>query len=165
MRTVDYKLTGKEVPVALQGTIIKIKVAENIADGVGKVWASEAAACEKANDGVVIAVQGLLRTASGKKDATAESLQAKADGYVYDVRAEGSGPRQPKPETIVNREAAATGVKNYERAIADPAWGQKAIKLGVFEQADLDRYVAAKDVAAKAAEMAKAVDQKQAATA
>ena len=60
MRTIEYELKGKEVPAALVGTKINIRVAESVADGTDKkIFASEAALLEKANDGVVIAVQGL----------------------------------------------------------------------------------------------------------
>jgi len=152
MRTIDYALEGKAVPAHLRGQVVKIKIGESVADGVGKVWASEAACCEKANDGVVIAVQGGLRTKAGKEGATLAGLQKWADEYVYDVRAEGSGVgRAVKPETKVARASAVAGNKMFERALTDEQFLTRGIKNGYIDQAEFDAWKAARAEAAAAA--------------
>lgn len=146
MRTVAYALKGKEIPPHLVGTVINIRVAESDADiGEGKVFASADAMREKANDGVVIAVQGLLRNkaANTKTPATAESLQKFADGYTYDVRAEGVA-RTVKPETKATRAAASTGNRIFERAASDEKFRTQMVKNGLIDLAEFEAWQAAK---------------------
>lgn len=152
MRTVDYALEGKAVPATLRGSVIKIKVAESVQDGVASgVFKSEQALVEKANDGVVIAVQGGLRTKAGKDGMTVAKLQEWADAYCYDVRAEGSGvAREVKPETRVARAAAVSGNKMFERALTDETFLQRGIKNGYIDQAEFDTWKAAREEAAAA---------------
>ena len=145
-RYVKYALQGKEVPSHLKGQIVNIKVAESVADGVAsKVYASEQALVEKANDGVVIAVQGGLRIKSGKEGMTLAKLQEWADAYCYDVRTEGQGPREVKPETKVNRAAAASANKSFERALTDEAFLAKGIKNGYIDEGDFLAWKAARE--------------------
>ena len=142
MRTVAYELRGKEVPSHLQGAIINIKIAETVADGItNKLYEDESALVEKANDGRVIAIQGLLRGKSGKEGATVESLQAFADGYCYSQRKEGTGtPRQRTAKTEVTEAAASVGNRMMDRALADAEYAKKAIRLGAFSEEELAAY-------------------------
>ena len=152
MRTIPYALRGKEVPAHLAGTIINIRVAESTADvGDGKPFASSTAMLEKANGGYVIALQGLLRAKAGntKTPATAESLQAFANGYTYDVRGEGA-PRIVKPETKATRAAASMGNRIFERAMIDEKFRSQMIKNGQLDESEFAAWQDAKAEAAKA---------------
>lgn len=111
-----------------------------------------------------IAIRAGIRTILGKPDGT----MSKAQDYAGTVKvgaprvsngAVGSGPKTAKGR--VTKAAQVVGNKMFDRAIADPTWAAKAIKLGAFEQSDLDRYVAdieAAKVEAQAAKKAAEVD-------
>lgn len=142
MRTLGYKLTGKDVPTALVGTVISIKVPETYKEAEGLTKNGESDVVAKFADGYVIALQGKLRTRSGKKSddgsfvENATTLQKIADEYVYSVQAEGS-PREAKPETKQNRAAASVGNKIFEKALIDEkfrAQMQKNEMLDGFEE-------------------------------
>lgn len=142
MRSLAYKLTGKDVPPALVGTVINIKLPETYKEAESLTKNGESDVVAKFADGYVIALQGKLRTRSGKKAEdgsfveNATSLQAIADGYVYSVQAEGT-PREAKPETKQNRAAASVGNKIFEKALVDEKFRtqmQKNDMLDGFEE-------------------------------
>lgn len=150
MRTLGYKLTGKDVPTPLVGTIVNIKVPETYKEAESLTKNGEADVVAKFADGYVIALQGKLRTRSGKKAEggalveTAESLQTIADGYVYSVQAEGS-PREAKPETKQNRAAASVGNKIFEKALVDEKFRAQMAKNDMLD--GFDEWKAARDAA------------------
>lgn len=150
MRTLPYKLTGKDVPAALVGTIVNIKVPETYKEAEALTKNGEADVCAKFADGYVIALQGKLRTRSGKKMdggalvETAESLQKIADEYVYSVQAEGS-PREAKPETKQNRAAASVGNKIFEKALVDEKFRAQMAKNDMLD--GFDDWKAAREAA------------------
>lgn len=165
MRTISYELKGKEVPASLVGKTINIRVAEGDADiGEGKVFASADAMREKANDGVVIAVQGLLRNRAanalkGENGATISpedaltALQKFADGYTYDVRKEGAaGPSKPKtPAGIAKSKASSAGNRLFEKCATDEAFLARMVKQGIVDQAEFDEWKSANAAAVAAA--------------
>lgn len=138
MLTLKYKLTGKDVPTHLAGTVIDISVPENYKDAESLTKNGEPDVAAKFGDGYVIALQGALRTRSGKKaeDGTfvndAAALQAFATGYKYSVQAEGT-PRAVKPETKVQRTEREAGNKLFERAAEDEKFRNICIKNGVID--------------------------------
>lgn len=150
MRTLPYKLTGKDVPAALAGTTINIKVAETLDEAKALTANGESDVVAKFADGYVIALQGKLRNRSGKKrdDGTlvesAESLQSIADTYKYSVQAEGVA-REVKPETKATRAAASVGNKIFERALIDEKFRATMEKNGMLE--GFDEWQQARDAA------------------
>jgi hypothetical protein len=154
MRTLPYKLTGKEVPAALVGTIINIRVPENYKEAESLTKNGESDVVAKFGDGYVIALQGKLRTRSGKKREdgslveTAESLQKIGDEYVYAVQAEGA-PKAVKPETVGQRAAKNVGNKIFERALTDEKFRALMQKNDMLE--GFDDWRAAREAAKPAA--------------
>lgn len=161
MRTQKWALQGKEVAAALRGAVVTIRLADNYADAETLTVNGQSDVTAKFNDGYVIAAQAKGRRLAGKEGMTVEKLQAELDGYLYAVQAEGTGPRQTKPETQARNAAADAMVPVFERAIAEPEWGARGLKLGFIDQVKFDAYKAAK-VAIEAAKLAAAVDAKQA---
>lgn len=153
MRTLGYKLTGKDVPPALVGTIINIRVPETYKEAESLTKNGENDVTAKFADGYVIALQGLLRTRSGKKLEggalvnTAATLQKLADEYVYSVQADGS-PREAKPETKQNRAAASVGNKIFEKALVDEKFRAQMAKNDMLD--GFDEWQAARQAAADA---------------
>ena len=149
MRTIGYKLTGKEVPQALAGTVINIRVPESYKEAEALTKNGESDVVAKFADGYVIALQGKLRTRSSKKNEdgtfkeTAHSLQAVADEYVYSVQAEGS-PRSLKPETQATRAAKDLGNAIFEKALVDEKFRAMMTKNGIMDQAKFDAWQAAR---------------------
>ena len=141
-RTLAYKLTGKEVPAALAGTTVNIKIAETYKEAEALTKNGEADVVAKFADGYVIALQSKLRTRASKKDKatgalleSAESLQKIADEYVYSVQAEGA-PREVKPQTKAARASQNTGNKVFERCLTDEKFRNQMERAGMLEGFD-----------------------------
>lgn len=154
MRTQNYTLQGGDVPAHLKGTVIRLKVAESVAEMTQLCGGNEGLAVSKFNDGYAIALQGVLRRRSGKtKDGqpteTPETLQAFADGYTLAERAEGTA-REVKPETKANRVAADQSNKNFERALTDEQFRKQGIKFGFIDEDAFNAWKQARDEAAAA---------------
>lgn len=157
MRSLNYKLTGKDVPSALVGTVVSIKIPETYKEAEALTKNGESDVVAKFADGYVIALQGKLRTRSGKKAEdgsfieTPATLQSIADGYIYSVQAEGT-PREAKPETKQNRAAASVGNKIFEKALVDEKFRAQMAKNDMLD--GFEEWVAARDaaLAAKAAQ-------------
>lgn len=146
MRTAEYVLTGKEVPQSLAGTVIRIRVPETLEDAKALTKNGESDVVAKFGDGYAIALQGQLRTRSGKtKDGalveTPESLQKLADEYVYAVLAKGA-PKSVKPETKAKRAAVSSGNKLFEKARADEKFRAQMIKNGIIDEAEFGDWLA-----------------------
>lgn len=165
MRTIEYELKGKEVPASLQGRVIRIRTAESDADiGEGKVFASADAMREKANDGYVISVQGLLRNRAANAlkgengttltpDEAAAKLQTFADGYTYNVRQEGQGgPSKPKtPAGIAKSKASSAGNRLFEKCASDEAFLARMVKQGIVDADEFTEWQTARAAAVTAA--------------
>lgn len=138
MRTLAYELKGKDVPAALVGTTLNIRIPETYKEAEALTKNGESDVVAKFADGYVIALQGKLRTRSGKKAEdgsfveSAASLQKIADEYVYSVQAEGT-PREAKPETKQNRAAASVGNKIFEKALVDEKFRAQMAKNDMLD--------------------------------
>lgn len=149
MRTINYELQGKEVPAALVGKVVKLRVPETYKEAEGMTKGGEADVVAKFADGVVIAIQGALRTKSKKQDLA--TLQKFADEYVYTVRAEGTGVGG-KPKTAKGRAesiARTSGNKLFDRLAGEVASGNSAnldrlVKQGFVDRAEFDAYTEAR---------------------
>ena len=145
MRTIEYALQGKEVPASMRGQIVKIKAPESVAEAASLCENGETGVVDKFTDAYVIACQGRLRTAAGKKDATLESVRAVASGFKIKPRAEGTGERKEvKPETVAKRAAASSGNKLFTRirdAKDRAAELARFVKLNVVDEAEFTEWL------------------------
>lgn len=156
MRTTNWALKGKGVPSHLEGKVVRIRIADTPDERLTLAGGDESNVTAKFNDGYVIAAQARGRRAAGKDGATLESVQAILDGYVYEVRPEGTGvARQAKPETQQARIAADQANANFERALQDTQFRDRGIKFGFIDEAKFNAWIeqrqaaqAAKDAAA-----------------
>ena len=140
MRTIEYKLEGKEVPSNLRGQVIRLRVPETYAEAEGLTEKGESDVVAKFADGLVIATQGALQTKSKKNVLT--TLQKWADEYKYTVRAEGTGTRKEvKPETQAARAAKNSGNRLFEKCRDDAAFLARMVKLGVVDEGEFQTWL------------------------
>lgn len=144
MQRTKYILQGSDVPANLKGTVIYINDPENFADCQKLVEnGSEALVAAKFGDGYIIGTQGMLRNASSKDGATAESLQALADKRIIGAREKGVARVRTAAAEVKNT-AASQMDQLYERASKDDTFKRKALALNVFTQEGYDEYFALK---------------------
>jgi hypothetical protein len=150
--TRPYAIDGKDTG-ALKGQTVQFPVFGSLED-VGTRTKDSADVLELAQSAFDVWLQGRVRTlAKGSKrtpPATLEQVQAFIDGATYSRRQESTGEAKPRSSGKI-KALEATAVKfnaNLDRAVRDPAWGAKALKLGAIEQADLDAYIAAQGATA-----------------
>lgn len=157
---------GTDVRAEFIGKNVTWQKAQTVAEAIDNGhFADESALVAAAEAQRDIAIRAGVRGILGKPEGTLAAAQTYAGtvkvGAPRVSSGTGSGPKTAKGR--VQKTTQAVGNKMFDRAIADPTWAAKAIKLGAFEQADLDKYVAdiaAVKVEAEAAKLAAAVDEK-----
>lgn len=156
MLTTTYELAGKDINPAHKGLAINLRIPENYTEAETFTKAGQSDVVAKFADGYVIALQGKLRTASGKKDKDGNfvndgaALQKIADDYKYSVQAEGT-PKSIKPQTQKQRKEQDVGNRLFERMASDEKFRNQMFKSGVADEETFNAWLAAKDAATAAA--------------
>lgn len=154
MLTTTWALKGKDVPAALVGQTLTLKVPETYAEAESLTRNGQPDVVAKFADGRIIGLQGKIRTASGKKDKDGNyvhdlaSLQKLADEYLYSVQTEGV-PKSIKPETKQNRAAASVGNRLFDRMASDDKFRAQMFKNGVADEGEFNAWLEARDAAAQ----------------
>ena len=143
----EYKLKGNKVPQKFVGLVLRAPVFETEADVEARIpdARSRIANQQSAFD---VSWQDMVRRVSGKKDQTAEGIQAALDAYVYKAREESDGTTKGTVRATKQEKEVATAAKSgFERAVL--ANDRKRIAfyiaegLGTEEQAESIRQAAA----------------------
>lgn len=154
MRTVEYAIDGKVRP-DLKGKIVRIKVAESIAEAATLCDNGTDGVVEKFVDGYTIRVQDTIRRLSAPgSEVTLEKLQETADGLILKHRAPGQGPKPRTAAGEAQAKARDAGNKLFEKALADEKFRERLEKLGALDAEEFNAWRQAREKAQ--AEKAKA---------